>query len=298
MQKIDYPCRMNSEWIETFLDIYETRNFNTSALNLNVTQSTISHRIQKLEAALGTKLFQRGRQGAEPTAAGHGFVVFARNLQREWNQARHDLRANRGRGSSLRVGIQYDLAKVAAGEVLATIRGEFPNTPLYIEVDYSRQMTRDIARGDLDFALIFTPNLKPEIYIEAIGVLDYLMVAAVPRAFADLDPADYIFPNISPAFAAAHVAMHPHLTHNILHCGQSDAIAQFIQIRGGASYVIAGLARELLARGLHAVAGAPVLQQDLFFATHISNRTRAEFRRLRTQFARMVVPLSADADKD
>lgn len=44
---------MNIDWIETYLDLLETRSFHATAENLALTQSTVSHRIAKLEESLG-----------------------------------------------------------------------------------------------------------------------------------------------------------------------------------------------------------------------------------------------------
>ena len=49
--------------IETFLDLMETRNFNRTAERLNITQSTVTHRINALEGMFGRKLFARNKGG-------------------------------------------------------------------------------------------------------------------------------------------------------------------------------------------------------------------------------------------
>ncbi len=54
---------MQIEWIETFLDLLDTRSFNKSAERLNITQSTVSARINALETEIGKKLFSRSRAG-------------------------------------------------------------------------------------------------------------------------------------------------------------------------------------------------------------------------------------------
>ena len=82
---------MNINYLETFLDVMETRNFNRSAERLNMTQSTVSARIRALEEAVRTPLFHRGRFGAEPTAAGYKFLAHASRLRQIWNQARQEL---------------------------------------------------------------------------------------------------------------------------------------------------------------------------------------------------------------
>ena len=56
---------MQIELIETFLDLCETRSFNRTADRLNLNQSTVSARINTLEAVLGKRLFTRSRAGTQ-----------------------------------------------------------------------------------------------------------------------------------------------------------------------------------------------------------------------------------------
>ena len=60
---------MTLEQIETFLDLCETRSFNRTANRLGVTQSTISGRVQALEAALGRPLAIGGDAGKPSSPA-------------------------------------------------------------------------------------------------------------------------------------------------------------------------------------------------------------------------------------
>ena len=76
---------MNIEQIRTFLEIAENGNFNRTAENLNVTQSTVSARIRTLEDLLGRTLFVRSHSGAQLTSAGQRFRRYALNMQRLWH---------------------------------------------------------------------------------------------------------------------------------------------------------------------------------------------------------------------
>ncbi len=54
---------MQIELLDTFLDLIETRSFHRTAERLHITQSTVSARVQALEAAVGGRLFTRSRAG-------------------------------------------------------------------------------------------------------------------------------------------------------------------------------------------------------------------------------------------
>ncbi len=49
-------------------------SFTEAALELNVTQSAVSHQVKRLEAFLGVRLFQRAPHGVDLTSAGRGYL--------------------------------------------------------------------------------------------------------------------------------------------------------------------------------------------------------------------------------
>lgn len=263
------------DWIETFLDVLETQNFNITAENFGITQSTVSHRIGKLEQSLGVTLFTRGRRGAIPTWSGLRFESTARNLRTEWRRGKDELRHGSEEQRHIRVGIQYDLARGYAGPILEVIRKQNPQHTIYVEVDYSQQMNRDIERGELDFAFIYTPSQQPNLHTSFLGMLSYEMIAPTPMQLSEVSAADYTYPNISPVFSSAHQALHPTLSNAILQCGQSDAIVQFMRHLGGASYVIKELADRLCKDGgFFGVKDASRIEQPLYLACHIRKRPK------------------------
>lgn len=62
---------MNTELLKYFLLIYDLKNLSKAAKKLGVTQSAVSKNMQKLEAQLALKLFERHTRNVEPTDAAH-----------------------------------------------------------------------------------------------------------------------------------------------------------------------------------------------------------------------------------
>ena len=63
--------RINFDFLdlEAFLIVKETASFHAAAERLNLSQSSVTRRIQKLEVALGTELFERTTRDVRPTLA-------------------------------------------------------------------------------------------------------------------------------------------------------------------------------------------------------------------------------------
>src|SRR3954452_18270142 len=80
------------------------RHFTRAAEELHVAQSALSHQIRRLEAELGTELFERTSRRVTPTAAGEAVALRARRVIAETEAIRGELDQLRGlvRGARVR----------------------------------------------------------------------------------------------------------------------------------------------------------------------------------------------------
>ncbi|WP_245671407.1 LysR family transcriptional regulator, partial [Nocardia amamiensis] len=66
--------------LRAFVAVVEEEQFGHAAAVLGISQQAVSKRIAKLEAQLGTALFERGHGGSPPTGAGARLLPHARAL--------------------------------------------------------------------------------------------------------------------------------------------------------------------------------------------------------------------------
>ena len=100
---------MNIVTLETFLAVVQVGNLNKAAEQLNVTQSTVTTRLDVLEEALGQKLLVRSRRGAELTKAGFVFLRHAELVAQAWEQARKAVGLPRGFSGMFSFACHFDL---------------------------------------------------------------------------------------------------------------------------------------------------------------------------------------------
>ncbi|MDM7969744.1 MAG: LysR family transcriptional regulator [Paracoccaceae bacterium] len=274
---------MQTELLETFLDLCETRSFNRTADRLGVTQSTISGRVRALETALGCRLFHRSRAGTGLTTEGLRFEPHARALRQGWTEALQDTAGSGSRAMTLRIGLQRDLTDHHIGDWMRQFRAALPEAAFYIEADYSAQMCADLVSGALDLALLFTPKPQPDLHFETVGELSYRMISTCPVTLSGLPGERYVRANISPAFSAAHAGLLPQLTAAPVSSGQNATVTGLILALDGAGYVLEDTAQALITSGqAHAVTCAPRIPQPVFAALPLRQRHRPLQRRLVT----------------
>ncbi|MQQ10443.1 LysR family transcriptional regulator [Epibacterium sp. SM1979] len=68
MMKIDVS-QINGQTLRVFLAVFDEVSVSQAALSLGVSQSSVSHTLEKLRGTLGVELFQKSGRGIVPTAA-------------------------------------------------------------------------------------------------------------------------------------------------------------------------------------------------------------------------------------
>jgi LysR family transcriptional regulator, flagellar master operon regulator len=269
------------ELLETFLDLMETKSFNRTADRLNLKQSTVSARINTLEAVLGKKLFTRSRAGTQPTPAGYRLLDHARALRHQWNEARRSVASTGNFDQSMRIGIQHDLASNHIADWVAGFRAILPRAAFYIDLDFSNQMSVDLLAGELDLSILYTPKNLPDLHNELIGEVGYRLISSSARRIADIEPASYIFTRFSPAFEKVHNPMMADLAEAPLSSGQNITVCGLLSSLGGSAYVLEESATEMVAaQGFDYVEDAPRIPQGVYCAMHLRNRHSHVHRRL------------------
>lgn len=280
---------MQTEVIDTFLDLIETRSFHRTAERLQVKQSTISARIAALEATLGARLFTRSRAGTDLTTEGLKFETHARALRHAWAEAQRAVVPSGTAAVVLRIGIQNDLAAGNIGDWVANFRRSLPECSFYIEPDYSAQMCKDLDRGVLDFAVLYSPQALPDLHITTVGEVKYRLISSDGSKRASIDPARYIRGAYSAAFDETHRQVLPDCAVAVLASGQNAAVAGLLASMGGAGFVLADTAEQMIATsGFSAVSDVDPISQPIFAAMHQRHRTSRMHRHLTRIVAREI----------
>lgn len=272
---------MQIELLDTFLDLVETRSFHRTADRLEITQSTVSARVQVLETAINARLFTRSRAGTDLTTEGLKFLPHARGLRHAWTEAQRSVAPSGDQAVSLRIGIQHDLAAGRIAGWVGAFRKALADCAFYIEPDYSVQMCEDVARGALDYAIVYSPQPQPDLHFTSVGEVSYRLVSSKGTKRAELVPSDYIRASYSPAFDTSHAAALPEMSATPFASGQDSAVSGLLQAMGGAAFVLDRTANHLIESGkFAAVTDVEPISQPVYAAMHQRHRTQRMHKRL------------------
>jgi Transcriptional regulator len=133
----------------------ESGSFRRTALALNVSQSTVSRRIQLLEHRLGFLLFRRDRKGAHLTPDGENFLKEAAPGVDQIRRAIQVASARRrGEHGEVKIGI---LASLTAGYlhlVLKEFRHRHPGVRVTLHEGTADENLHQLALGSLDIVFV------------------------------------------------------------------------------------------------------------------------------------------------
>ncbi len=140
------------------LAVAELAHFGRAAERCGVSQPGLSEQIRKLEAILGTPLFERGRGGVHPTPRGQ---VLLRQIAVVVQEARGLMQMARSQSGAfdgpLDLGVIPTLGPYYVPLVLRDLRREFPSLVLRLQESQTGSLLESLARFTLDAALIALP---------------------------------------------------------------------------------------------------------------------------------------------
>lgn len=151
--------------LRAFVTVADRKNFSAAALELGVSQSTISHAIATLEEELGVMLLVRGRHGAALTTIGEEMLTDARQVLQLLEAMQTKANLDRGfQTGQVRVACVRSIATHVLPQVISRFRQKLPTIHVVID-EYDRyaeveQALRD-SRADVGFtALPATPEFE------------------------------------------------------------------------------------------------------------------------------------------
>jgi DNA-binding transcriptional LysR family regulator len=131
------------------------RNFARAAEALHLTQPALSRSIAGLEAALGEKLFDRTRQGVEPTAFGRMLLARAQPLVDGSAELERDFKLLRGlQLGELRVGAGAYPAELSVGRAAGLLMNRHPALRVELINSDLRSLVDDVLARRLDLAVV------------------------------------------------------------------------------------------------------------------------------------------------
>lgn len=255
---------MNIAAFQTFLAVVQTGNLSKAAELLNITQSTVTTRLDVLEETLGQKLLVRSRRGAELTKAGFAFQRHAELMVQSWEQARKTVGLPRGFSGLFSFACHFDLWEEAGARWLDQVRAAHTDLALETWSGDLSDIRRWLASGLADAALTPEPLTSTDLAAREMMQDRLVQVSTVHRPAQDWDPA-YIYVDLGAEFRRQHSLAWPGDETAHMTFGCSRWALDYLLEKGGSAYLPARLAAPHVRQArLHPVEGSPEFSRPLY----------------------------------
>lgn len=143
------------EPLRHFTLVAEHSTFTAAARHAHVTQPALTASIQRLEASLGARLFDRGPGGATLTAAGEALLPRARAALAALEEGRRAVAEVMGLAAgSVRVGAGATVCTYYLPRTLARFRAQHPGVQILLREASPEALLDDLEAGELDLAVL------------------------------------------------------------------------------------------------------------------------------------------------
>ncbi len=165
--------------VEAFVQVSAHSSFSRAAEVLQLTQPSITARIQSLEREVGEELFERGGRGVRMTDAGLAFLPYAERILRTLVEGRDAIDEVRNvQLGSLQLGSALTVSTYVLPHILHTFRSQYSGVDVSIRTGRSEQVLSMIQSDEVQVGIVRSLS-HPD--IETIHLYDDEIVLTVNR---------------------------------------------------------------------------------------------------------------------
>lgn len=151
---------MNTDQLNSFIQVAENLNFARAAEILKITQSAVSRQIHALEDELGTKLLHRTTRTVTLTPSGISFLEDAKNIMGRLKVARQKIQRHQSANMQvLTIGCQNEANLDLLCKILKSCREQIPQLYPFVKVIPHRSILNLFYQDELDLLFGFQDDI-------------------------------------------------------------------------------------------------------------------------------------------
>ncbi|OLZ73339.1 transcriptional regulator [Streptomyces sp. IMTB 2501] len=168
--------------LRLFLHLAQSLNFGRTSMDCHVSPATLTRTVQRLEAELGHRLFDRGPRGVSLTAEGHRFRHYAVEALELWRAYREEHPDPAELTGQLAVFATVTACQALLPDLLAPFRAAHPQVRLDLRTGDAAAALARLDEGEVDVAVAGVPARLPDPLVSrTVAVTDLVLVTARDR---------------------------------------------------------------------------------------------------------------------
>jgi DNA-binding transcriptional LysR family regulator len=155
--------------LKAFERVVRLGSFHAAALDLHLTQPSVSARVKELETALNVQLFVRQGPRIRLTAEGHALIEFADRTLNAAGDLVERFRTRDPLKGVLRLGLNESFALISATDLIQRIEKIYPALRTSLFVGDTGTVSRMLNEQELDVAIVSEARVEGHVKQEYIG---------------------------------------------------------------------------------------------------------------------------------
>jgi DNA-binding transcriptional LysR family regulator len=249
---------LDSRQLRAFSILARTGSFTTTAQELHLSQSAISHAMKALEQEIGCRLLDRMGKTVVLNQAGEQLLVHVEKVLQEMDTARAELgRLGKWGSSRLRIGASTTACQHVLPAVLREFKESFPQCAISIEPGDTPEMIDALRAHRIDLAVNLEPRREEPLEFRPLFADELVFITSplhpwaqagkvvrdeIPRQHYILyGKGSYTFQMIERYFREEQIVLH-----SLLDLGNMEAIKELVKLGLGVSILAPWTARKEL----------------------------------------------------
>jgi len=170
--------------LEAFVQVAAHHSFSRAAEALQLTQPSITARIQALERELGEKMFERGGRSVRLTDAGTILLPYAERILQMVREAKESVEEVRSvQAGRLRLGSALTISTYVLPRILRTFHSRYPGVEVMVHTGRSEQVLNMLLSDEVQVGLSHS-LVHPDVETVNLYADEVILVANPDHPFA------------------------------------------------------------------------------------------------------------------
>jgi DNA-binding transcriptional LysR family regulator len=172
--------------LEAFAQVAAHNSFSRAADSLQLTQPSVTSRIQALERELGEELFERRGRGVRLTDAGSIFLPYTERILRILREGKDSVQeVRRAQLGSLRLGCAFTISTYVLPKVLQSFRQQYPRTEVTVHTGRSEHVLGMLLNDEVQIGLVRSLS-HPDVHTIPLYEDEVILVVNPNHRFTDV----------------------------------------------------------------------------------------------------------------
>jgi DNA-binding transcriptional LysR family regulator len=158
------------------LAVIDCGTFERAAIKLNLSQSTITKRIQELETSMGFPIFDRSKRQAILTSEGEQFANLSRETVASFEMLSSFSSGVKPLSTQVRLGVTEISSLTWLPDFLGTSLENDPNILFELTIDMSRNLNSSLEDGELDIIVVPEMPFQSNAHVQQIAGIEIVLV--------------------------------------------------------------------------------------------------------------------------